>query len=38
MATMIGQISASKGVIAKIVFLKGLRAKYETPAVAGAFS
>jgi hypothetical protein len=35
---MVGQNHASKGVMAKIVFLKGLWFKCETPAVAGAFS
>ena len=35
---MVRQNPASKGVIAKIVFLNGLWVKCETPAVAGAFS
>jgi hypothetical protein len=35
---MVGQNPASKGVIAKIFFLNGLRFKCEAPAVAGAFS
>jgi hypothetical protein len=35
---MVRQNSASKGVIAKIFFPKGLWVKCETPALAGAFS
>jgi hypothetical protein len=35
---MVSQNPASKGVIGKIFFLNGLWLKYETPAVAGAFS
>jgi hypothetical protein len=34
---MVGQNPASKGVIGKIVFLKDLGLKCETPALAGAF-
>jgi hypothetical protein len=35
---MVRQNPATKGVISKIVFLKGLEVKDETPAPAGAFS
>jgi hypothetical protein len=35
---MVGQNPASKGVIAKIVFLKDLGFKCETPAVGRGFS
>jgi hypothetical protein len=38
MVTMVRQKTANKGFIAKIVFLKDLEVKDETPASAGVFS